>query len=72
MAIHNGTHPPSATRSVDPRRFLDKGGKTPFMRARLLNHVGLVSLLNPFTPLERIFDSMAVRVIRESECDPRE
>ena len=48
------------TRPIDPRLLIDSEGQTPFMRARGRNHITLVNILNPFTPLTEIFDHMEV------------
>ena len=50
-------------RPIDPRLLIDGEGQTPFMRARSRNHITLVNILNPFTPLAEIFDHMEVRIV---------
>ena len=44
---------------VDPRLLVDCDSRTSFAMARRQHHFDLLPLLNPFTPLSRVFDSEA-------------
>lgn len=53
-----GGPPPRARAPSDPRHFLDSNSRTPFVVARAQGHYDLLALLNPFTPLAAVLETM--------------
>jgi hypothetical protein len=48
------------SRPIDPRLFVDSNGRNAFVMARILDHVELMNILNPFTPLAAAIEELDV------------